>query len=66
MSIESRSIEAMFVGRTFDDFLMRPLESVVGSRRGVSLAGPLARIVEDPGPYLIPLSDASRRESYER
>ena len=34
-------IEPMFVGRTFDDFLVRPRESVVGSRRLVSLASRL-------------------------
>ena len=33
----------MFVGRTFDDFLLRPRESVVASRRSVSVAGRLTR-----------------------
>ena len=36
-------IEPMFVGRTFDDFLLRPRESIVGSRRAVSVSGRLAR-----------------------
>src|SRR5690242_3157342 len=40
-SIEPKSIEPMFVGRTFDDFLLRPFESVVGSRRSVSVASRL-------------------------
>jgi IMP dehydrogenase len=35
-------LEAFFVGRTFDDFLLRPQHSPVATRRGVSLAMPLA------------------------
>jgi IMP dehydrogenase len=35
-------LEAMFVGRTFDDFLFRPQHSPVRTRRDVSLAMPLA------------------------
>jgi IMP dehydrogenase len=34
-------LEAMFVGRTFDDFLFRPQHSPVSRRRDVSLAMPL-------------------------
>src|SRR5258705_10379940 len=41
MTAERKSIEAMFVGRTYDDFLLRPFESVVGSRRGISVASRL-------------------------
>jgi IMP dehydrogenase len=36
-----RVIEPMFVGRTFDDFLMRPMESVVTSRRSISVSSQL-------------------------
>jgi IMP dehydrogenase len=36
-----REIEPIFVGRTFDDFLLRPQHSPVRSRREVSLAMPL-------------------------
>ena len=36
-----RELEPMFVGRTFDDFLVRPQHSPVRSRREVSLAMPL-------------------------
>src|SRR5687768_16074258 len=43
MPIERKSIEAMFVGRTFDDFLLRPRESVVSSRRAISVASRLTR-----------------------
>lgn len=37
------SVEPMFVGRTFDDFLVRPRESVVASRRAVPIASRLTR-----------------------
>jgi IMP dehydrogenase len=36
-----RELEALFVGRTFDDFLFRPQRSPVRARRDVSLAMPL-------------------------
>ena len=34
-------LEALFLGKTFDDFLLRPQHTPVRSRRGVSLAMPL-------------------------
>lgn len=40
-ALGDRPLEAMFVGRTFDDFLLRPFESVVGSRGSVSVASRL-------------------------
>ena len=40
---EGAGIEPIFVGRTFDDFLFRPREGVVGSRRDVSLTARLTR-----------------------
>ncbi len=36
-----RELEPFFLGKTFDDFLLRPQCSPVGTRRGVSLAMPL-------------------------
>lgn len=36
-----REIEPLFVGRTFDDFLLRPRHSPVASRRAVDLSMPL-------------------------
>jgi IMP dehydrogenase len=36
-----KTVESMFVGRTFDDFLFRPQHSPVESRRAVDLAMPL-------------------------
>ena len=37
-----RPVEAMFVGRTFDDFLFRPQGGVVATRRQITLTAPLA------------------------
>jgi IMP dehydrogenase len=39
--IEPKEIEPLFVGRTFDDFLLRPFESVVSSRRAISVGSRL-------------------------
>ncbi len=36
-----RPLEPIFLGRTFDDFLLRPQEGTVGSRREVNLTSPL-------------------------
>lgn len=38
-----KDLEPEFIGRTYDDFLFRPQESVVASRGGVSLSGRLTR-----------------------
>jgi IMP dehydrogenase len=38
-----RELEPEFIGRTYDDFLIRPQRGVVGSRRGVRVAGRAAR-----------------------
>lgn len=37
----TRTIEPGFVGKTFDDFLVRPGKGITGSRREVTLASPL-------------------------
>lgn len=42
----TRTLEPEFVGRTFDDFLVRPQKGVVESRRDVSLAGRLSKRLE--------------------
>ena len=39
----TREIEKIFIGRTYDDFLVRPELGVVSSRRDVALAAPLSR-----------------------
>lgn len=43
MTAMSRALEPAFVGRTYDDFLFRPQEGAVQSRRGVSLRMRLSR-----------------------
>jgi len=61
--------EDLFLGRTYDDFLFRPERGRAGSRQSVreeSLAFVRPKALADPGPFLIPLSAASRRESFER
>ena len=45
-------IEALFLGRTFDDFLFRPQHTPVGTRREVSLAMPLVAGLELALPVL--------------
>ena len=44
--------EPLFLGRTFDDFLVRPQHSPVGTRREVSLAMPLVAGLELALPVL--------------
>lgn len=41
-----RELESLFLGRTFDDFLFRPQDSPVDTRRGVDLTMPLAAGVD--------------------
>src|SRR5512142_1716533 len=45
-------IEPLFVGRTFDDFLVRPQHSPVRTRREVDLTMPLVRGLELALPVL--------------
>jgi IMP dehydrogenase len=46
------SIEPAFIGRTYDDFLVRPQRAVVSTRRGVSLRSRLSRNIELELPVL--------------
>jgi IMP dehydrogenase len=39
----ARDVEKIFLGRTYDDFLVRPALGVVASRRDVALTAPLSR-----------------------
>src|SRR5262245_26650800 len=41
-----RQIEKEFVGRTYDDFLVRPQRGVVDTRRDVALTSRLSRRIE--------------------
>ena len=47
-----RAIEPEFVGRTFDDFILRPQKGLVGSRREVTLTAPLTRQLDLELPVL--------------
>lgn len=44
--MSERTVEAELVGKTYDDFLLRPREGVVDSRGEVALTSPLTRQIE--------------------
>lgn len=59
---ESRLLEEIFRGATFDDFLFRPQHSVVDTRRGIDLTMPLTRGISIKVPIVGANMDTVTRE----